>query len=79
MSRVDPAIFLSFLCSRRAEFEMRNPWLKKNPFLSMWLSSANAVAGSARGRATAAARRATVAFWAEALNPPKAKKRKPRR
>ena len=32
---------------------MSNPWLKKNPFMSMWLSSANAVAGAARGRVTA--------------------------
>jgi len=29
---------------------MMNPWLKKNPFLSMWLSGANTVASSARGR-----------------------------
>lgn len=36
---------------------MCNPWAKKNPFLSLWLSSANQVAGRARGAATAAARR----------------------
>ena len=36
---------------------MKNPWLKKNPFMSLWLSGANSVLGSARGRATAAARR----------------------
>jgi len=58
---------------------MQNPWTKKNPFLSMWLSSANAVAGSARGHATAAAKRATTQFWTEALKPPKTKKRKARR
>jgi hypothetical protein len=33
----------------------------KNPWLSMWLSSANTVAGSARGRATAAIKRETQA------------------
>ena len=28
---------------------MSNPMMKKNPFLSMWLSGANSAAGSARG------------------------------
>lgn len=37
---------------------MSNPWLKKNPFMSMWLSAANAVAGSARGKASAQVKRA---------------------
>lgn len=32
---------------------MKNPWGKKNPFLSMWLSGANAVAGAVRSRAVA--------------------------
>jgi len=36
---------------------MKNPWGKKNPFLSMWLSGANAAAGAARGRVTAEAKR----------------------
>ena len=36
---------------------MRNPWTTKNPFMSLWLSSANKVMGSARGHATAAAKR----------------------
>ncbi len=27
---------------------MKNPWLKKNPFMSMWLSGANTVLNSAR-------------------------------
>jgi len=44
---------------------MRNPWLKKNPFLSMWLSGANSVMGSARGHATAEARRQTSTLMAE--------------
>jgi hypothetical protein len=70
---------------------MKNPWTKKNPFMSMWLSGANAVAGSVRGHATAAAKRqATTAtrrsqkrvqkqvvdFWTAALTPPKRKKRR---
>lgn len=70
---------------------MKNPWLKKNPFLSLWLSSANSVSGSARGRATAEARRQGTAaiaqstkqitdFWTTALTgtPPKRRKRKSR-
>ena len=36
---------------------MKNPWLKKNPFMSMWLSGANKVAGAARGLAAAAVKR----------------------
>ena len=36
---------------------MKNPWTKKNPFMSMWLSGANAVFGRARGTATAAVKR----------------------
>ncbi|MEM5428832.1 hypothetical protein [Cupriavidus oxalaticus] len=36
---------------------MKNPWLKKNPLLSMWLSGANTVAGAARSRATAESKR----------------------
>ncbi|WP_250453256.1 hypothetical protein [Caballeronia sp. ATUFL_M2_KS44] len=69
---------------------MKNPWTKKNPFLSMWLSGANAIAGSARGHATAAAKRqATTAarqsqkqvmdLWTAALTPPKTSRRKKRR
>ena len=63
---------------------MRNPWLKKNPFLSMWLSGANAVAGSARGHAMRQAKAATTQAsndvaraWADAFAPPRraAKKR----
>ena len=36
---------------------MSNPWLKKNPFMSMWLSGANQVVGSVHGQATAALKR----------------------
>lgn len=67
---------------------MKNPWTKKNPFLSMWLSGANAIAGSARSRALAESRRQTSTaltkgakqmtdFWTGALltPPPKRKKK----
>ena len=30
-----------------------NPWTKKNPFMSMWLSNANALTGAARNMASA--------------------------
>jgi hypothetical protein len=36
---------------------MSNPWLKKNPFMSMWLSRANSVANTARGKIAAEAKR----------------------
>ena len=48
-----------------------NPWGKKNPFLSIWLSGANAVFGATRNRMTAEMHRqtnaaiteGTLAFW----------------
>jgi hypothetical protein len=58
---------------------MKNPWMKRNPFLSMWLSGANAVVGATRGRMTAEARRQMVTFWSAALTPQKPKKRRTRR
>lgn len=45
---------------------MSNPWLKKNPFMSMWLSTANRMAGSLRGQATAQAKRQVTAAVTEA-------------
>jgi hypothetical protein len=68
---------------------MKNPWTKKNPLLSMWLSGANAVAGSARSRSTAAVKkhaRSEMAkgmkqatdFWTGALSSPAPKKKKRR-
>lgn len=45
---------------------MRNPWTKSNPFMSLWLSSANRVMGSARGIATATAKRQVASIQAEA-------------
>ena len=57
---------------------MANPWLKKNPFMSIWLSAANAAVGAARGRSAAASKRQsgaaiaqgqqqTVDFWTSIL------------
>ena len=45
---------------------MSNPWAKKNPFMSMWLTAANSSAGRARGQATAAAKRQLAAAQADA-------------
>jgi hypothetical protein len=45
---------------------MRNPFLAKNPFMSAWLSSANKIAGSARGQATAATKRQVASVQADA-------------
>ncbi|MGZ5818415.1 MAG: hypothetical protein ACXWJD_06675 [Burkholderiaceae bacterium] len=41
---------------------MKNPWAKKNPFMSMWLSGANSILGSMRGHANAEAKRQTTAL-----------------
>lgn len=69
---------------------MSNPWLKKNPFMSMWLSGANSIAHSARGRITAEARRQSataidkatrdmVSFWTGATTGAARPARKKRR
>jgi len=61
---------------------MKNPWLAKNPFLSMWMSAGNSVLGAARGHALNAARmqqaatmnaatRAMLAFWTGGTPPRK--------
>ena len=47
---------------------MSNPWLKKNPFMSMWLSGANSVANSARGRIAAEAKRQSTTAMTQATN-----------
>lgn len=68
---------------------MQNPWTKKNPFMSMWLSNANRIGGAARARMTAAARRQASkamkegagqvsAFWLESMTGKPVKRRKPR-
>ncbi|MGC4062941.1 MAG: hypothetical protein QM749_19715 [Aquabacterium sp.] len=69
---------------------MKNPWTKKNPFMSMWLSGANAVIGSARSRVTAESKRQAnalmaqgtkqmVDLWTSALTIPAKSKRKRKR
>ena len=69
---------------------MTNPWTKKNPALSLFLSGANAWAGAARGVLTKEACRQQVAavntgakqlasFWASALKPPAPKGSKAKR
>ena len=52
---------------------MANPWTKKNPLLSLWLSGANAVAGKARSAGAAHAKRQqaslakhAASFWSGA-------------
>ena len=66
---------------------MANPWTKKNPLMSMWLSAANKAAGSARGQATAAVKRQAATarsdatrqilhFWTGGLAKPAPKKRR---
>jgi hypothetical protein len=68
---------------------MKNPWTKKNPLMSMWMSSANAVIGAVRSRATAESKRqaATVMtkaakqaanLWTGALKTPARLKKKRR-
>ena len=65
---------------------MRNPWTAKNPAMSMWLSAANRMTGSARGQATAAAKRQVAAtqalaarqildFWSGKMTTPAPRKR----
>jgi hypothetical protein len=47
---------------------MKNPWTKKNPFLSMWLSAANTIAGATRGHAAAEAKRQAAGLATRSLN-----------
>ncbi|APT57296.1 hypothetical protein BKE38_07720 [Pseudoroseomonas deserti] len=65
---------------------MANPWTKKNPFLSIMLSGANAWAGAARGIMTGQAKRQQAAatrqsakqvtdFWTAAMTGAAPKKR----
>jgi hypothetical protein len=67
---------------------MSNPWLKKNPFLSLWLSAVNGAAGSWRSHATAQMKRqagaatkqitkdAVDAWWGVKPKPAAKKRRK---
>ena len=68
---------------------MANPWTKKNPLLSMWLSGAHAVAGKARSAGAAETKRQQTSlikeaarFWGGAWlagSKPKAKKARSKR
>ena len=44
---------------------MRNPWLTKNPLMSMWLSAFNTTTNAARRRVTAEANRQAAAMIGE--------------
>lgn len=58
---------------------MSNPFTKKNPWMSLWLSGANRVAGKSRHVAQAAAaaeaRKAVTAFWSGFFSAASPKKR----
>jgi hypothetical protein len=69
---------------------MKNPWTKRNPFMSMWLSAANTVVGSARSKVTAAGRRQAATlmtrgaaqaadFWMKVLTTPTGTKKQRKR
>jgi len=69
---------------------MANPWLKKNPFMSMWLSGFNAAAGSMRGHAASQAKRQAASAmttatkdileaWMAGFAPPPARRKRKRR
>jgi hypothetical protein len=66
---------------------MKSPWTKKNPWLSMYLSGANAVAGAMRAQTAAFIRQSTAAAvkagfdqleanWSRALSLPPAPRKK---
>ena len=45
---------------------MTNPWLKKNPFMSMWLSSFNTAANTVRSHAISQTKRQAAAATTQA-------------
>ena len=47
---------------------MSNPWLKKNPFMSIWLSGANSVANRARGQVVADVKRQSTSAANKAVS-----------
>lgn len=68
---------------------MPNPWLKKNPLMSLWLSTANRMTGSMRAQAAAQVKRQVsgafteatrdnLKLWSDGAKPavPKAKRRR---
>ena len=54
---------------------MKNPWLKKNPAMSMVMSAANAWMGAVRGHASNAIKR-QIRATTKAAAAPKAKRRR---
>jgi hypothetical protein len=75
---------------RKAGAQVKNPWLAKNPFLSMWMSAGNTMLGAARGHAlnytrrheaaaASAAQRAVLAFWFGKPLPKSTRKRRAKR
>jgi hypothetical protein len=54
---------------------MARPWLKKNPFMSLWLSGANTAADRARMQARAAITKQVTRFWSGAWLARKTKRR----
>ena len=48
---------------------MINPWMKKNPFMSMWLSGANSIAAAAHNQMRSHGTRLVTDFWTNALKP----------
>ncbi|MEO8751845.1 MAG: hypothetical protein ABI624_04115 [Casimicrobiaceae bacterium] len=46
---------------------MKNPWLMKNPFLSIWLSGAHRAMGTARGMAMAMSKQQAAAMMSESF------------
>jgi hypothetical protein len=56
--------------------QMINPWMKKNPFMSMWLSGANSVAAAAQNHMRAHGTRMVADFWRNALKTPTRSKKK---
>jgi hypothetical protein len=61
-----PKLRPSAIGLHESENEMSNPWSKKNPLMSMWLSAVNRGTGAARGQAVAAAKRQVALNNAEA-------------
>jgi len=62
---------------------MRNPWLARNPWLSLWLSGANTVLGAARAQAQRNANRMmadhvtrAASAWGALLPSPRKRARK---
>ena len=73
---------------------MKNPWVKKNPFMSMWLSGANRAVGATRGQIAGSIKREArktssgiaagwteqvLDFWGQAIAGPAPRKRRARR